>query len=981
MHLEPLTASDWELVEIHAQFLESWMINQVRAVSVHSPITVYPSSTSIASLRVTQIEPRPSNDPYSFALLSPQSEIIVAPKVRKKQLTHAQTQSDKSQASNRKGHSSSSKKRLERPRPFALLRGVTLPHPMIDKDIYEESSIALEVYADINSVFYSVRASQYVNVTVVTPPFLNANSKQQPHHTPREETPQDELAPAVSINAKLVPYANCPPNHVALSQALSIALGISSSIGHVIRLEPASKPLSRTPSSLILHPYIISTGHNSLLKIKSAADKMQKEAKQKEELEAKISLLREKLTKAKFFDGPVSSRLQLPSFDDILPYGGLLELENVEGWILCPDSNIPIKHGAEILRPESQLPPRWLFEQRIKGNGRKRVVGIDDQLDSFTDAVISSIGGTLIYGAHGSGKTVVLREIEDRLRNELIYPIWFSCGNYGDKQLSYLKESLKKLYNEASWFSPSVIIFDDIDKLIPAEIEHRDSTKTVQLAEIFRQMNKSVGLTRPVSILASTQTKDSVHGLLVSSHVFGTVFHLMAPGKEVREALLIEAIKVFGDHDSSLDFVDLAGSTEGYQPSDIWTLVERARYESILRTRLDLCQQEEEPIIQQADFDKAMTDFVPGNLRGVKLQKSSISWDDIGGLKEPKTILLETLEWPTRYAPIFANCPLRLRSGLLLYGYPGCGKTLLASAVASQCGLNFISIKGPEILNKYIGASEQSVRDLFDRAQAARPCVLFFDEFESIAPKRGHDSTGVTDRVVNQLLTQMDGAEGLEGVYVLAATSRPDLIDSALLRPGRLDKSLICDIPAQEDRIGIINSIRRKLNLATDITSEYLAAQTEGYSGADLQALLYNAHLNAIHDIVDLEGDADQTGKKDKENGTVDIEFFQMNSPEWTNGSTNQDLVDKAMMATKLDMIMRDTTIEDNQESAVRNEEVEVIIQHKHIDEALQDTKPSISVSEKAKLETIYTQFVSGRSGEMPTGTASNDIGGRTTLM
>jgi peroxin-1 len=169
--------------------------------------------------------------------------------------------------------------------------------------------------------------------------------------------------------------------------------------------------------------------------------------------------------------------------------------------------------------------------------------------------------------------------------------------------------------------------------------------------------------------------------------------------------------------------------------------------------------------------------------------------------------------------------------------------------------------------------------------------------------------------------------------------------------------------------------------LATDITSEYLAAQTEGYSGADLQALLYNAHLNAIHDIVDLEGNADQTGKKDKENGTVDIEFFQMNSPEWTNGSTNQDLVDKAMMATKLDKIMRDTTIEDNQESAVRNEEVEVIIQHKHIDEALQDTKPSISVSEKAKLETIYAQFVSGRSGEMPTGTASNDIGGRTTLM
>lgn len=197
------------------------------------------------------------------------------------------------------------------------------------------------------------------------------------------------------------------------------------------------------------------------------------------------------------------------------------------------------------------------------------------------------------------------------------------------------------------------------------------------------------------------------------------------------------------------------------------------------------------------------------------------------GLHEARRILRETLEWPTKYAQIFANCPLRLRSGILLYGYPGCGKTLLASAVAKECGLNFISVKGPEILNKYIGASEKSVRDLFERASAAKPCVLFFDEFDSIAPKRyvvlyldiilfsrvssrdqadrcrGHDSTGVTDRVVNQMLTEMDGAQGLDGVYVLAATSRPDLIDPALLRPGRLDKAVFCDMPDLTDRLEV----------------------------------------------------------------------------------------------------------------------------------------------------------------------------------
>ena len=139
----------------------------------------------------------------------------------------------------------------------------------------------------------------------------------------------------------------------------------------------------------------------------------------------------------------------------------------------------------------------------------------------------------------------------------------------------------------------------------------------------------------------------------------------------------------------------------------------------------------------------------------------------------------------------------------MLFGYPGCGKTLLASAVARECSLNFVSVKGPELLNKYIGASEKSIRDLFERAKAAKPCVLFFDEFDSIAPRRGHDSTGVTDRIVNQLLTEMDGAEGLDGVYVLAATSRPDLIDPALLRPGRLDKSIICGVPNESERLEV----------------------------------------------------------------------------------------------------------------------------------------------------------------------------------
>lgn len=237
----------------------------------------------------------------------------------------------------------------------------------------------------------------------------------------------------------------------------------------------------------------------------------------------------------------------------------------------------------------------------------------------------------------------------------------------------------------------------------------------------------------------------------------------------------------------------------------------------------------------------------------------------------------------------------------MLYGFPGCGKTLLASAVARECGLNFISVKGPEILNKYIGASEKSVRDLFERAQAARPCVLFFDEFDSIAPKRGHDSTGVTDRVVNQMLTQMDGAEGLEGVYVLAATSRPDLIDPALLRPGRLDKSLLCDMPNKQDRLEIMQACARKIAMSSDIDLSDYVQETEGYSGADLQAVVYNAHLECIHsNIASDKAKGSDEAVPNASSEPAEIEYISFGGKRQVNGHAATSQADKAMMSRRV---------------------------------------------------------------------------------
>jgi peroxin-1 len=416
------------------------------------------------------------------------------------------------------------------------------------------------------------------------------------------------------------------------------------------------------------------------------------------------------------------------------------------------------------------------------------------------------------------------------------------------------------------------------------------------------------------------------------------------------------------------------------------------------------------------DYASAIKGFTPASLRNVTLQSSTTKWDSIGGLTATRQTLLETLQYPTTYAPIFAQCPLRLRSGLLLYGFPGCGKTLLASAVAGECGLNFISVKGPEILNKYIGASEKSVRDLFERAEAARPCVLFFDEFDSIAPKRGHDSTGVTDRVVNQLLTQMDGAEGLSGVYVLAATSRPDLIDPALLRPGRLDKSLLCDMPDVEERIDILKAVTRKLHLApsvlsTDPSGENLreiAQRTEGYSGADLQAVVYNAQLEAIHDVL---GDTDLTAPSKKEKNTSssgggdakgipEFSYFRYGddaSPLATASSlsASHQLTERALVAQKIQALQalrrkqkaltrpQGSGKENDDDAGVEEEQErkEPEIQWKHIESSLSSGRSSISAQERQRLARIYREFVEGRDGNLPSGQGGNEIGGRTSLM
>ena len=743
-------------------------------------------------------------------------------------------------------------------------------------------------------------------------------------------------------------------------------------------------------------------------------------------------------------------------------------------WMLGSELKLPLDVQPAIPQPA------WLTDHEahdvppLNGN---LLVGIEALLAELRGH-LSHLSSVLLTGTMGSGKTSVAQHVANGLKREqFFHTTYFPCRKLvnDESRVSTIKETMNRVFMAASWGArlggKALVILDDLDRLCPVETElvvrseeGRSRQVSETLCSIIRQY---CGRDSNVVVLATSQGKDDLHNVIIGGHIVREIVHLHAPDKETRRRILENMTRQNSvparDHGNGptsegsrpttadgsatsedggwmeganhgrpespvgadgftlqddLDFLDIAGEIDGYMPGDLGLLVSRARNEALMRSVTESAvDNDSSPVpLSRLDFTKALKGFTPASLRNVTLQHSTTTFASIGGLRETRRVLLETLEYPTKYAPIFAQCPLRLRSGLLLYGYPGCGKTLLASAVAGECGLNFISVKGPEILNKYIGASEKSVRDLFERAQAARPCVLFFDEFDSIAPKRGHDSTGVTDRVVNQLLTQMDGAEGLQGVYVLAATSRPDLIDPALLRPGRLDKALLCDFPGMEDRLDIIRALTTKIKLSDEVLEVEddlleLARQTDGFSGADLQALVSNAQLEAIHDVLNQgeptagSGPGSRRGggpQKKIGGGSAARSFLQFrygaddgaDEAEGKAKSRSAELAENAAIAAKLEGIKlarrRERALKgggagrtggpgaDKHGAAATGE---AVVGWKHIAKALEGTRASISAEERRRLERIYREFVVGRSGEMRDGQGSMEIGGRSSLM
>lgn len=959
--LEPETFADWELVELHAAFIESKLIEQSRCVAVNQTLVVYPTRTSSVRLQVKDIGL--SNH---FALIDPFAEVSISPKKNERKVpNHVQSKNG-------------IKTHLEEtvPSTSLLKRGISTPS-LIFPDISDNSGY--ELYANQQEFSHVLGKCEYVSVSIIAGPNDKANRLVPLHSNNQRDVPRDseKSKPVTTIMenkqivARIVHSCTCPKNTVGLSTKLAIALNVENILGYKVVIKQVSRTVSKIPSSFIIHPFVSKGKKIHNLKLSK---------KDQNEYSQKISQF---MFPENFLMSPVSNFCKIPSIPKLLPHGGILLFKrNVDpcAWIKLSNRTSPKTwQKFELGEPIPRLPSD--LQDKVEDTGLNVMYGVDQLLGDLTQHLTTFRNtGVMLHGTLGSGKSATLKFLSKKMKEEYgMFTNYVACETLMNENSDQLRIRMKKWTHEAVWNQPSVIILDNFDKILSAEVENTDSSISDQLTEYFISLMRSISCQKStnVSMVISGSSKESFNKLVVQSHLLEKYFHIAVPNKSTRAKILEEYISGKLTCTLTFDLMDIVLETEGYLPNDLKTLSDRIYYESIRRDqKTTLCGSNEGLKVMRSDFETALHGFKPSSLRGVKLEKSGANWEDIGGMFDAKRVLLETLEWPTKYAPIFASCPLRLRSGLLLYGYPGCGKTLLASAIAGQCGLNFISIKGPEILNKYIGASEQSVRELFERAQAAKPCILFFDEFDSIAPKRGHDSTGVTDRVVNQMLTQMDGAEGLDGVYVLAATSRPDLIDSALLRPGRLDKSIFCDMPNYHDRLNILTCISNKMNLREDVQLNDIASKTEGFSGADLQGLGYNAYLKAVHEKLTSE---ENVANRETNGPKYDHDFFLIDSEKH---KTKIRPADKVAILHQIDSIIeklgeQKCVLEDKTDST----ESQVWINQSHFMDSLTESKLSISSSEKTKLNKVYSEFLTGRDGTMPDGSASQDIGGRTTLM
>jgi transitional endoplasmic reticulum ATPase len=463
--------------------------------------------------------------------------------------------------------------------------------------------------------------------------------------------------------------------------------------------------------------------------------------------------------------------------------------------------------------------------------------------------------GVLLHGPPGTGKTLIAKAVANEI-DASFHTI--SGPEIMSKYYGESEEQLREVFEEAEEEAPAIVFMDELDSIAPKREETSGDVERRVVAQLLSLMDglESRG---QVVVIGATNRVDAIDPALRRGGRFDREIEIGVPDREGRK----EILQVHTRNMPLAEGVDLdefADNTHGFVGADLESLAKESAMNALRRIRPELDLEAEEidaEVLERLqvtldDFKEALKGIEPSALREVFVEVPDVTWDDVGGLEGTKERLRETIQWPLEYPEVFQQLDMEAAKGVMLYGPPGTGKTLLAKAVANEADSNFISIKGPELLNKYVGESEKGVREVFKKARGNAPTVVFFDEIDSIATERGRNTgdSGVSERVVSQLLTELDGLEALEDVVVIATSNRPDLIDSALLRPGRLDRHVHVPVPDEEARRAIFDVHTRHKPLADDVDLDALARKTEGYVGADIEAVAREAAMTASREFI-----------------------------------------------------------------------------------------------------------------------------------
>jgi len=545
----------------------------------------------------------------------------------------------------------------------------------------------------------------------------------------------------------------------------------------------------------------------------------------------------------------------------------VIETDPKEFCIVAPETVIHCE-GEPIKREDEEASLNEVGYDDI-GGCRKQLALIKEMVELpirhpqlFKAIGIKPPRGVLLYGPPGSGKTLIARAVANETG---AFFFLINGPEIMSKMAGESESNLRKAFEEAEKNAPAIIFMDEIDAIAPkrdktnGEVERRIVSQLLTLMDGLKQRAN-------VIVIGATNRPNTIDAALRRFGRFDREIDIGCPDENGR-------LEIFRIHtrnmklDDDVDPEMVARETHGFVGADIAALCTEAAMQCI-REKMDLIDIEDDTIdaevldamsVTQEHFKFALGVSNPSSLRETVVEVPNIKWDDIGGLESVKRELREMVQYPVEHPEKFEKFGMAPSKGVLFYGPPGCGKTLLAKAVANECQANFVSIKGPELLTMWFGESEANVREVFDKARGAAPCVLFFDELDSIAQARGGssgDAGGAGDRVMNQLLTEMDGMGSKKQVFIIGATNRPDIIDTALMRPGRLDQLIFIPIPDEAARLSILKASLRKSPVARDVDLQYLAKHTANFSGADLTEICQRAAKMAIRECIEKEIEA-----------------------------------------------------------------------------------------------------------------------------